>query len=125
MYPRLLLASFRRAPRRKLVALLVLIAGAGTATGMAALAVSAQDAMSREFRAIGANLRVTPIAASLPRGVGGIQAGGDPTAGLLEEKQVESLLGPEFFWRRNVTALTPLYPLEVRLAGRPVRLTGA
>jgi putative ABC transport system permease protein len=125
MYPRLLLTSFRRAPRRKLVALLVLILGAGTATEMAALAVSAGDAMSLEFRAIGANLRITPAAAALPYGVGGLESGRDAAFDLLEEKQVEALLGPEFFWRRNVTALTPLYPIEARVGGRTVQLTGA
>jgi putative ABC transport system permease protein len=117
----LLLKSFRHAPRRKLLALLALMLGAGTATGLAAVAVSAGDAMGREFRAVGANFRLVPEEAALPLAV----AGGGDRAATMSEHAVAALAGPQFFWRRNVTALTPLYPLDARVDGTPTRVNGA
>jgi putative ABC transport system permease protein len=125
VYARLLTASFRRAPRRKLVALLVLVLGTGTAAGLASLAVSAQDAMGREFRSIGANFRLTPAAAAGVSGVGGVESRDDAAAGFLPEKAVAELEEPAFFWRRNVTAMTPTFAISARLNGSAARVTGA
>jgi len=125
VYARILSASFRRAPRRKIVALLVLVLGTGTATGLAALAVSAGDAMGREFRSIGANFRLRPAAAPRTAGVAGLELRDDAATGFLSESSIGELEEPAFFWRRNLTALTPTYRISARLNGSPASVTGA
>ncbi len=125
MYARILNASFRRAPRRKLLVLAALVIGSGTTTGLAGLALNASDRISAEFRSIGANIRVLPEVAAVPLAVSGAQRDALPATAFLTERQVVELLEPRFFWRPNVVALTPLLNVEARVNGAPARLTGA
>ncbi len=97
---RLLLASLRHEPRRKLLAAGVVALGALGATALLDLVLGARDDLARSLDTYGANVRIS--------------AQGD-TFAVAELAALDTI-----FWRNNVVAVAPLYPLRVRLAGSRV-----
>lgn len=95
MIARLLLASLRHDPRRKLLAAGVVALGALGAGALLDLVLGTRDDLARSLDTYGANLRV--------------HADGDtfPVA------ELDAL--DRIFWRNNLVAVAPLYPLRVRL----------
>ncbi len=72
MLLRLILESFVRQRRRKLLACVAILLGATVVTAMLAIGISVGDKMNRELSAYGANIVVTPAADTLDVQVGGI-----------------------------------------------------
>ena len=105
MFARLVGESFIRNPRRKLLTAAALIVGMAVATATLTVALDVGDRMSREFRSLGANLRVTPLSDTLPLEIGGIdyrpvdEGAYLPEAGLGKLKMI--------FWRHNILGFTP------------------
>jgi putative ABC transport system permease protein len=97
---KLLVAALRHDPRRKLLAAGVIALGALGAAALLDLVLGARDDLARSLDTYGANVRVT--------------ADGDTFA-------VSDLAALDrVFWRNNVVAVAPLYPLRVRLGGDTV-----
>src|ERR1700676_5263242 len=113
MFLRLVADSFRRRPRRKLLtgaALALAMAGAP-----AALSVSLDvgDRLAHEFRALGANLLVTPQADSLPLEIGGVDYRPVNSGSYLPESDLGKI--KTIFWPNNIVGFAPVIevPAEV------------
>ena len=72
MFFRVLKESFARAKGRQALAVFAIALGAAVATCMLAIFLSAGDRVSRELRAFGANITVTPASDTLPVEIGGV-----------------------------------------------------
>lgn len=96
MYLRLLTESLRRGSRRKLLAATAVAFGVLAATAIAELLLAAGDRIALDLGSYGANLVVVP------------SDGRDTfdAAGLARLRRI--------FWRNNIVAVAPLYPLRVR-----------
>ncbi len=103
MFARLLLESFRRGRRAKLLALGAVALGTLAATALGVLVLDSGDRFARALATYGANVRVVPAA-------------GDTLPAAELAKLDES------FWRNNLVAIAPLYEIRVRYrseANRP------
>ncbi|HEX3131306.1 MAG TPA: FtsX-like permease family protein [Thermoanaerobaculia bacterium] len=108
MYVRLLAESLRRGTRRKLLAVTAVALGTLGATALAEVVLASGDRLAAEMGSYGANLHLAPAPGS-------------------ETLPVESLAQVRrIFWRNNIVALSPLWPLRVRMepAGLVAPLVG-
>lgn len=97
MYVRLLAESLRRGTRRKLLAITAVALGTLGATALAEVVLASGDRLAAEMGSYGANLHLAPAAGR-------------------ETLPVESLAKVRrIFWRNNIVALSPLWPLRVRI----------
>ncbi len=113
MFFRLLVESFRRQRRRKLLAGIAVFLGTAAVAAMLALATTIGDRIHRELAAYGANIVVTPQAAALVVDVGGVRLKpslGDET---LFERDLSKLQG--IFWANNITGISPELATSLRL----------
>jgi putative ABC transport system permease protein len=97
MYFRLLAESLRRGTRRKLLAVTAVALGTLGATALAEVVLASGDRLAAEMGSYGANLQLAPA------------AGRDtlPVESLAQVRRI--------FWRNNIVALSPLWPLRVRM----------
>jgi putative ABC transport system permease protein len=106
MYVRLLAESLRRGTRRKLLAVTAVALGTLGATALAEVVLASGDRLAAEMGSYGANLHLTPAPGS-------------------DTLPVESLAKVrKIFWRNNIVALSPLWPLRVRMNGTVAPLVG-
>src|SRR5882724_10766676 len=98
MYLRLLAESLRRGTRRKLLAISSVALGTLGATALGEVVLASGDRLAAEMSSYGANVEVVPAAGR----------GTLPVAGLQKVRTI--------FWKNNIAALAPLYPLRVRLS---------
>jgi len=94
---KLLVAALRHDPRRKLLAAGVVALGALGAAALLDLVLGARDDLARALDTYGANVRVTAER---------------DTFAVSELAALDRI-----FWRNNLVAVAPLYPLRVRLGG--------
>lgn len=98
MVARLLVESLRRRPRRKLLALAAITLGVLATTALTHLLLLSGDQMAAALASYGANLRISPH-------------GDAATFPVDELAQLDTI-----FWRHNLVAIAPLFPLRVRVA---------
>jgi putative ABC transport system permease protein len=98
MYARLLLESLRRGTRRKLLAVTAVALGTLGATALGEVMLASGDRLASELASYGANLELVP-------------GPGQATLALARLPLVRRI-----FWRNNIAAMAPLYPLRLRLA---------
>ena len=112
MFFRLLLESFLRQRRRKLLAGIAILLGTTAVSAMLALATTIGDRIHRELAVYGANIIVTSKAADLAVNIGGTDI--HPTLGntYLHESDLDKLR--TIFWANNITGVSP----ELRTGGR-------
>jgi putative ABC transport system permease protein len=122
MFVRLVYESFRRQRRRKLLAGIAIALGVSVATAMIAVANDIGDKISRELRAYGANILVTPQDDTLDVEVGGVNLKPPSDGTYLNEADLPKIKG--MFWRNNVVAFAPELPVNVRIRGDEVTLLG-
>jgi putative ABC transport system permease protein len=97
MYARLLAESLRRGTRRKLLAVTAVALGTLGATALAEVVLASGDRLAAEMGSYGANLQLAPAPGS-------------------DTLPVESLAKVrKIFWRNNIVALSPLWPLRVKM----------
>jgi putative ABC transport system permease protein len=104
MYARLLIESLRRGTRRKLLAVTAVALGTLGATALGEVMLASGDRLASELASYGANLELVP-------------GPGQATLAVARLPLVRRI-----FWRNNIAAMAPLYPLRLRLsaaAGRP------
>jgi len=113
MFFRLLLESFRRQRRRKLLAGAAILLGATAVTAMLALATTIGDRIHSELAVFGANIVVTPKAANLDVKIG--DADIQPATGnaYLHESDLAKL--HTIFWANNITGVSPELTLNLEL----------
>jgi putative ABC transport system permease protein len=113
MFGRLVYESFRRQKRRKLLAGVAITLGVGVATAMISVATDIGDKISRELRAYGANLVVTPQEDTLDVQIGGVDLKPPSDGAYLNESDLPKIKG--MFWRNNIVGFAPMLPVSVQL----------
>jgi putative ABC transport system permease protein len=108
---RLLMESFRRQRRRKMLAGLAILLGTTAVTAMLALATTIGDRIHQELAVYGANIVVFPKADLLDVKVGGVDVKPASGGAYLKESDLEKLKG--IFWANNITGVSPELPLTV------------
>lgn len=114
MFGRLVYESLRRQKRRKLLAGVAITLGVGVATAMISVATDIGDKISRELRAYGANLVVTPQEDTLDVQIGGVDLKPPSDGAYLNEADLPKIKG--MFWRNNIVGFAPMLPVSVRLS---------
>ena len=105
MFFRLLLESFWRQRRRKLLAGVAILLGTTAVTAMLALATTIGDRIHKELAVYGANIIVTPQADILDVKVGGVNLKPATGGAYLHESDLSKLHG--IFWANNITGVSP------------------
>jgi putative ABC transport system permease protein len=116
MFFRLLMESFRRQRRRKMLAGVAILLGTTAVTAMLALATTIGDRIHKELAVYGANIVVYPKADLLDVKVGGVDVKPASGGAYLKESDLQKLKG--IFWANNITGVSPELPLEVSLEQR-------
>ena len=122
MFFRLLLESFVRQRRRKILAGLAILLGVTAVTAMLALATTIGDRIHKELAVYGANIIVYPKADTLDVKVGDQTL--KPATGnvYLHETDLAKLRG--IFWANNITGISPELPLTLSINDKPVEAVG-
>jgi putative ABC transport system permease protein len=113
MFLRLVADSFGRRPRRKLLTGAALALGMAVVTAAFSVSLDVGDRLSHEFRALGANLLITPQADSLPLEIGGVDYRPVNSGSYLPEQDLGKI--KTVFWHNNIVAFAPVMevPAEV------------
>src|SRR6202044_2193334 len=116
MFFRLLLESFVRQRRRKLLAGIAILLGTTAVTAMLALALTIGDRIHAELAVYGANIVVTPQAANLDVKIGDTDI--HPTTGnaYLHESDLAKL--KTIFWANNITGISPEFTMNGMMLAR-------
>jgi putative ABC transport system permease protein len=121
MFFRLLMESFRRQRRRKMLAGVAILLGTTAVTAMLALATTIGDRIHQELAVYGANIVVYPKADLLDVKVGGVDVKPASGGAYLKESDLAKLKG--IFWANNITGVSPELPVQLavaRQAGDPL-----
>lgn len=122
MFWRLLVDSMVRRKSRKVLAALAVWIGISLVVGLLTLSVDVGDKMNLELRSFGANIKVLPIASSIPVRVGNYELTPSMGPGYLEESDIPKL--KRIFWRNNIMGIVPRLWANGELNGRDVKLLG-
>jgi putative ABC transport system permease protein len=114
MFFRLLIESFRRQRRRKLLAGVAILLGTTAVTAMLALATTIGDRIHKELAVYGANIVVYPKADLLDVKVGGVDVKPASGGAYLKESDLQKLKG--IFWANNITGVSPELPVQLAVA---------
>ena len=106
MFLRLVADSFTRRPKRKLLTMAALALGMAVATAALSVSLDVGDRLAQEFRSLGANLLVTPLADSLPLEIGGVDYRPANAGAYLPETDLGKL--KTIFWRFNIIGFAPV-----------------
>src|SRR2546422_8863530 len=116
MFSRLVAVPSSRRLTRKLVTAAALALGMAVATAALSVALDVGDRLAREFRSLGANLLVRPVADSLPLEIGGVDYRPANAGAYLPEADLPKL--KTIFWHNNIVAFSPV--LDFRADIQPV-----
>ncbi len=105
MFFRLLMESFRRQRRRKMLAGIAVLLGTTAVTAMLALATTIGDRIHKELAVYGANIILYPKADQLEVKVGGVDIKPASTGTYLKESDLAKL--KTIFWANNITGMSP------------------
>jgi len=116
MFLRLVADSFGRRPRRKLLTGAALALGMAVVTAAFSVSLDVGDRLAHEFRALGANLLITPQADSLPLEIGGVDYRPVNSGAYLPQEDLGKI--KTIFWRNNIVGFAPVMevPAEVSTA---------
>lgn len=114
MFLRIVIDSFARQPRRKLLTAIALGLATAVATATLSVALDVGDRLAAEFRSLGANLLVTPQADALPLEIGGVDYRPVDSGAYLPEADLGKI--KTIFWRNNIIGFAPSLdvPIELR-----------
>jgi putative ABC transport system permease protein len=111
MFFRIISDSFSRKPRRKALMATALALGIAVTTATLTVALDVGDRLEKEFRALGANLLVTPKADTLPLEIGGVDYRPVDEGAYLPVAQLGKL--KTIFWRNNIIGFAPFLDVPV------------
>ena len=115
MFFRLLMESFRRQRRRKMLAGIAILLGTTAVTAMLALATTIGDRIHKELAVYGANIVVYPKADLLDVKVGGVDVKPASGGAYLKESDLAKL--KTIFWANNITGISPELSFKGKLEG--------
>jgi putative ABC transport system permease protein len=128
MFFRLLMESFRRQRRRKMLAGIAILLGTTAVTAMLALATTIGDRIHKELAVYGANIIVYPKADLLDVKIGGVDVKPATGGTYLKESDLAKL--KNIFWANNITGISPELSFKAKLEGSveqrflPVQIVG-
>lgn len=122
MFWRLLVDSIVRRKSRRVVATLAVWIGISLIVGLLTLSIDVGDKMNLELRSFGANIKVLPVASSIPVRVGDYQLTPSMGSDYLEEGDIPKL--KKTFWRNNIMGIVPRLWANGELDGQEVKLLG-
>src|ERR1700728_2553434 len=105
MFFRLLMESFRRQRRRKMLAGIAILLGTTAVTAMLALATTIGDRIHKELAVYGANIVAYPQPDQLEVKVGGVEI--KPASSVAYLKQSGLAKVKTIFWANNITGVSP------------------
>lgn len=109
MFWRMLFASLARRKSRKVLAILAIWIGISLVAGLLTLSIDVGDKMNLELRSFGANIKVLPVASSIPVRIGDYQLNPLTGSAYLQEGDFSKL--KTIFWRNNIVGIVPrLWP---------------
>jgi putative ABC transport system permease protein len=111
MFFRLLMESFRRQRRRKMLAGIAILLGTTAVTAMLALATTIGDRIQSELAVYGANIVVVPKTDLLDVKIGGVDV--KPATGGSYLKESDLLKLKTIFWANNITGISPELTLQI------------
>lgn len=111
MFFRLLMESFLRQRRRKMLAGIAILLGTTAVTAMLALATTIGDRIHKELAVYGANIIVYPKADQLEVKVGGVDIKPASSGTYLKESDLAKL--KTIFWANNITGVSPELSLNL------------
>jgi putative ABC transport system permease protein len=111
MFLRLLMESFRRQRRRKLLAGIAILLGTTAVTAMLALATTIGDRIHKELAVYGANIIVYPKTDLLDVKIGGVDVKPATGGSYLKASDLPKL--KNIFWANNITGISPELPLQI------------
>jgi len=121
MFLRLVADSVGRRPRRKLLTGAALALGMAVVTAAFSVSLDIGDRLAHEFRALGANLLITPQADSLPLEIGGVDYRPVGAGSYLPEADLGKL--KTIFWRNNIVGFAPVMEVPVKVSTSPANIT--
>jgi putative ABC transport system permease protein len=122
MFFRLLANSLARRLSRKLLAAFAVWVGISLILAFLAVSIDVGDKMNRELQAFGSNIRLEPVAASVPVRVGGHDVPSTAPPAYLEERDLATL--KRIFWKNNILGVVPRLWTRGKAEGREVTLLG-
>jgi putative ABC transport system permease protein len=111
MFFRLLMESFRRQRRRKMLAGIAILLGTTAVTAMLALATTIGDRIHKELAVYGANIIVYPKTDLLDVKIGGVDIKPATGGSYLKESDLAKLKA--IFWANNITGISPELPIQI------------
>src|ERR1700693_948262 len=111
MFFRLLMESFRRQRRRKMLAGVAILLGTTAVTAMLALATTIGDRIHKELAVYGANIVVYPKTDLLDVKIGGVDVKPATGGSYLKESDLTKL--KTIFWANNITGVSPELSLNM------------
>jgi putative ABC transport system permease protein len=111
MFFRLLMESFRRQRRRKMLAGIAILLGTTAVTAMLALATTIGDRIHKELAVYGANIVVYPKSDLLDVKIGGVDVKPATGGSYLHESDLKKL--KTIFWANNITGISPELPVDI------------
>jgi len=111
MFFRLLMESFRRQRRRKMLAGVAILLGTTAVTAMLALATTIGDRIHKELAVYGANIVVYPKTDLLDVKIGGVDVKPATGGSYLKTSDLAKL--KDIFWANNITGISPELPLQI------------
>jgi putative ABC transport system permease protein len=115
MFLRLLLQSFVRQRRRKLLAGIAVMLGTAIVTAMVAVSTAVGDKINAEIRTVGANIVVFPLEDTLDVQVGGRNLKPATAGAFLAEADLTKI--KQIFWSHNIIGYTPILETETSIGG--------
>jgi len=122
MFFRMLVNSLARRMSRKLLAAFAVWVGISLILAFLAVSIDVGDKMNRELQAFGSNIRLEPVAASVPVRVGGHDVPSTAPPAYLEEGDLVTL--KRIFWKNNILGVVPRLWIRAKAGGREVTLLG-
>ena len=123
MIARLIFQSWRRTPRRKVLAVLTVFLAASLLSALLAVSLDIGDKMAREMKSYGANIIIEPAEqAVLPSLFG--EEDDNPLAGQSTFKESDLPNIMDIFWRNNIVGFAPILNGSVELGEQRVHVVG-
>ncbi|KAF7600029.1 MAG: ABC transporter permease [Candidatus Dactylopiibacterium carminicum] len=123
MILRMLRQSWRRNPRRKLLAVATVFLAASLLSALMLVSIDIGDQMAKEMKSYGANILLEPAGqAVLPSLLGEGEDNPLTEQSTLPEAELPNLM--EIFWRNDLVGFAPLLGGEIAVEGANVRVIG-
>ena len=124
MFWRIVINSLTRRVSRKALSVMAVWIGLTLVLGLLALSLDVGDKINLELRSFGANIRVEPLASSIPVEVGGHRLTSAVSRAYLDEADLSKLKAVSFFWRNNILGIVPRLWADGNVKGQKINLLG-